>query len=290
MVMENWYEKSINALQLNGMSERTQANYARAVRLLTEHYKKPPDLITEEELQGYFLHCRNTLKWAPNTMGICYAGIRFFFENVLRRDWHILSIIRPQREHRLPTVLSTEEVRAILSRVTSPRNHAFLTTVYSCGLRLREALHLEVADIDSSRMMIHVHQGKGAKDRYVPLPHATLEILRKHWSTHKNPRLIFPSRGIYKDGSDIQVPITISTVHGALRNAIRAAGIQKRDVSVHTLRHSYATHLLESGVNLRVIQRYMGHSCLETTMIYLHLTTKGQEDAFKLIDQIMVGF
>ncbi len=287
--MENWYEKSKQALQLNGMSERTQANYTRAVRLLTEHYDKTPDLITEEELQEYFLHCRNVSKWAPNTMRICYAGIRFFFEKVLRRDWHILSIIRAQTEHRLPTVLSPEEVHNILARITSPRNHAFLSTVYSCGLRLQEARHLEVTDIDSSRMMIHVHQGKGAKDRYVPLPHATLAILRKYWATHKNPRLIFPSRGIYDMGYDSQVPIAISTVQGALRNAIQAAGIQKRGVSVHTLRHSYATHLLESGVNLRVIQRYMGHSCLESTMIYLHLTTKGQEDAFKIIDQIMVG-
>jgi site-specific recombinase XerD len=137
--------------------------------------------------------------------------------------------------------------------------------------------------------MIHVHRGKGAKDRYVPLPHATYELLRKHWATHKNPRLIFPSRGIYKDGSDIEVPISIGTVQTALRSAIRAAGIQKRDVSVHTLRHAYATHLLEAGVNLRVIQRYMGHASLESTMIYLHLTTKVQDDAFKLIDQIMVG-
>jgi integrase/recombinase XerD len=290
MAMENWYEKSKEALQLSGKGDRTQVSYTRAVRLLIEHFdNKTPDLITEEELQEYFLHCRNILKWAPNTMRICYAGIRFFFENVLRRDWHILSIIRAQSEHRLPTVLSTEEVRATLSCVTSPRNHAFLTTVYSCGLRLQEALHLEVTDIDKHRMMIHVHRGKGAKDRYVPIPHATLALLRKHWATHKNPRLIFPSRGIYKDGSDIQVPVAIGTVQGALRSAIHAAGIQKRDVSVHTLRHCYATHLLEAGVNLRVIQRYMGHSSLETTMIYLHLTTKGQDDAFKLIDQIMVG-
>jgi site-specific recombinase XerD len=290
MVMENWYEKSKEALQLSGKCDRTQVSYTRAVRLLVEHFgSKTPDLITEEELQEYFLHCRNTLKWAPKTMGICYAGIRFFFVNVLRRDWHILGIIRAQTEHRLPTVLSTEEVRAVLSRVTSLRNHAFLSTVYSCGLRLQEALHLEVQDIDSQRMMIHVHRGKGAKDRYVPLPNETLALLRKHWATHKNPRLIFPSRGIYKDGSVIQKPVSVGTVHLALRNALRAAGIQKHDVSVHSLRHAYATHLLEAGVNLRVIQRYMGHASLESTMIYLHLTAKGQDDAFKLIDQIMVG-
>lgn len=286
--MENWYEKSIKALQLNGMAERTQEGYTRAVRMLVEHFdNKTPDLITEEELQEYFLHRKNTCKWSPNTMRICYSGIKFFFVNVLRRDWHLLDIIRAQTEHRLPTVLSTEEVRATLAKVTSPPNHAFLSTVYACGLRLQEARHLEVADIDSSRMMIHVHRGKGAKDRLVPLPHATLALLRKHWATHKNPRLIFPALGRSGKGSNGQSPVAVSTVQGALRSAKAAAGIQKRSVSVHTLRHSYATHLLEAGVNLRVIQRYMGHTRLETTMIYLHLTTKGQEDAYKIIDQLM---
>jgi site-specific recombinase XerD len=287
MVMENWYEKSIKALQLNGMAERTQEGYTRAVRMLVEHLDKTPELITEEELQEYFLHRKNACKWSPNTMRICYSGIKFFFVNVLRRDWHLLDIIRAQSEHRLPTVLSTDEVRDTLAKVTSPPNHAFLSTVYSCGLRLQEARHLEVADIDSSRMMIHVHRGKGAKDRLVPLPHATLALLRKHWATHKNPRLIFPAMGRNGKGADGQTPVAVSTVQGALRSAKRAAGIQKRGVSVHTLRHSYATHLLEAGVNLRVIQRYMGHTRLETTMIYLHLTTKGQEDAYKIIDQLM---
>jgi integrase/recombinase XerD len=290
MVMENWHEKLIKALQLNGKTESTQANYIRTVRLIIKHCDKTPDLITEEDLQAYFLHRRNVSQWAPNTLKSCYAGARFFFENVLKRDWHIFKIARAKTDYRMPTVLTIEEVHEILARVTSPRNHAFLFTVYSCGLRLQEARMLQVSDIDSSRMMIHIHLGKGGKDRYVPLPKATLDVLRKHWSTHKNPRLIFPSRGIYDKGWNSETPISVSAVQAAIRQATRAAGIQKRGVSVHTLRHSYATHLLESGVNLRTIQRYLGHSCLDTTMIYLHLTTKGQEDAIKLIDNIMVGF
>lgn len=284
--MENWYDKAVKALQLNGMAERTQDAYARSVRMLVDYYHKTPDLVTEDELQEYFLHRKNGCNWSPNTMRICYSGIKFFFVNVLQRDWHLLDIIRAQAEHRLPTVLSVEEVRDILAKVTSPHNYAFLSTVYTCGLRLQEARHLEVSDIDSSRLMIHVHRGKGAKDRMVPLPQATLALLRKHWATHKNPRFIFPALG--RSGkSDGRSPIAVSTVQGALRSAKRSSGIQKRGVSVHTLRHSYATHLLEAGVNLRVIQRYMGHSRLETTMIYLHLTTKGQEDAYKIIDQLM---
>ena len=215
--MENWYQKSIDALQLNGMSNRTQTSYTRAVRLLTEHYDKTPDLITEDELQDYLLHRRNISKWAPNTMRICYAGIRFFFENVLRRDWHILGIIRAQTEYRLPTVLSTEEVRDLLAKVRYDRQRTFLCTVYSCGLRLDEARHLEIGDIDSSRMMIHIHHGKGAKDRYVPLPHATLALLRKHWAMHKNPRLIFPSRVLHGKKSDSQIPVAITTVRMSIQ-------------------------------------------------------------------------
>jgi site-specific recombinase XerD len=293
MVMTNWYENTTKALQLNGKGERTQQAYARAVRMLSEFYAKTPDLISEEELQEYFLHRKNVSKWSPNTMRICYCGIRFFFENVLKRDWHILGLLRAQNERRLPAVLTVEEVRRILACVKTPHNHAFLSTAYSCGLRLQEAMHLEVSDIDSApeRMLIHVHRGKGAKDRYVPLPHRTLELLRSHWATHRNPRLLFPALGRNGKGAkEAPTPMAKSSVQGAFRHAKFEAGIRKKNVSVHTLRHSYATHLLEAGVNLRIIQRYMGHAQLETTMVYLHLTQKGQEDAFKLIDQVMEGF
>ena len=288
--MKNWYENSVKALQLNGKGERTQQSYTRAVRMLTEFYDKTPDGISEEELQEYFLHRKNVNKWSPNTMRICYCGIRFFFENVLKRDWHILGILRAQSERRLPAVLSQEEVRSLLARVKTPQNHAFLTTVYSCGLRLQEGLHLEVSDIDSDRMMIHVHRGKGAKDRYVPLPHATLGLLRRYWVTHRNAQLLFPALGRNGKGAkECTTPMAKSSVQGAFRSAKFEAGIRKKSVSIHTLRHSYATHLLEAGVNLRVIQRYMGHTQLETTMVYLHLTQKGQEDACQLINQVMEG-
>ena len=168
-----WYDRMIKALQLNGKGERTQEAYARALRMLVQFYSKSPDLISEEELQDYFLHRKNTDKWSPNTMRICYCGIRFFYEHVLQRNWHILGILRAQNERRLPAVLSVEEVRSILACVKTFQNYAYLSTVYSCGLRLHEGLHLEVSDIDSTRMMIHVHRGKGAKDRYLPFPQST---------------------------------------------------------------------------------------------------------------------
>jgi site-specific recombinase XerD len=176
--MKDYYQQSMQALQLAGMSERTQECYTRSVRMMVDFFRKASSSITEDELQEYLLHRKNVSKWSPATMRICYSGIKFFFVNVLKRDWHTLALIRAETEHRLPTVLSIEEVRGILAAVRTPQNKAYLTAVYSCGLRLHEALHLHVGDIDSQRMLIHVHRGKGAKDRYVPLPAPTLLILR----------------------------------------------------------------------------------------------------------------
>ena len=285
-----WYTRITEALQLNGKSETTQRAYARAVRMLIEFAGKEPDLITEEELKDYFLHRKNVDKWSQNTMRICYGGIRFFYEHVIQRDWHILDILRAQPEHRLPAILSREEVSDLLNRVRPFHNYVFLATVYSCGLRLSEALSLQVSDIDGARMTIHVHRGKGAKDRYVPLPDTTLKLLRKYWATHRNENLIFPKRGRkFMGGTTAHVPMPPSSIDTALRKAVRLSGIRKKGISIHTLRHCYATHLLEAGVNLRVIQRILGHSSLATTMIYLHLTTKGSEEAKVIINSVMEG-
>ncbi len=170
-------------------------------------------------------------------------------------------------------------------------NDCFLSTVYACGLRHSEGLFLQVSDIDKNRMQIHVHRGKGAKDRFVPLPEEILSLLRQYWSTHRNKKLIFPAFGRGRKGAhEAQRPMSKKSVCTALRKAKIAAGIKKRRVTVHTLRHCFATHLLEAGVNLRVIQRYLGHESLETTSAYLHLTTKGQEDAYEIINSQMKGF
>jgi len=289
--MEDYYDRSMRALQLNGLCKNTQYSYTRSVRMLVEYYNKTPNIISEEELQEYFLYRINKSKWAPKTMAICFSGIKFFYINVLKRDWHVFSVIRVKKESRLPCVLSREEVYGILGKVRTLRNYTYFTTVYSCGLRLREALNIRTSDIDNHRMMIHIHLGKGSYDRFVPMSHNLLTLLRQYWATHKNPSLVFPAVGRnYKQGAISKTPMAVSTVHTAFRKAKSAAGITKRRVSIHTLRHSYATHLLEEGVNLKVIKRYLGHSQLETTMIYLHLTQRGHEDAFKIIDNLMKGF
>lgn len=286
--MTNWSEKMNQTLQLNGKCERTRDAYIRTVRMLVDFYNKTPDTISEEELRAYFLHRKNVSLWSPKTMRICYCGIRFFFTNVLQHNWNIFNIIHAQAERRLPAVLSKEEVRQLLACVNTPHNHAYLTAVYSCGLRLHEAIHLEVSDIDSTRHMLHVHRGKGAKDRYIPLPESTIHILRRHWKTHRHPTMIFPAIGRgHKTASSTVLPMARSSVQGAFRRAKEMAGITKKGVSIHTLRHSYATHLLEAGVNLRSIQQFLGHARLETTMVYLHLTNKGQQDAWDKINELM---
>jgi site-specific recombinase XerD len=286
-----WYGETVKTLQINGKSERTQHCYARAVRMLIQYFGKEPDQITEDELRDYFLYRKNDCNWSSNTMKICYCGIRFFYEHVIHREWHIFKILKSQKEKRLPCVLSRKEVYAALNCIHTLHNFTYLATVYTCGLRLQEGLHLEVSDIDKDRMLIHVHRGKGAIDRYVPLPKETLNLLRRYWITHRNPRLIFPALGRgHQLGPVSKTPMAVSSVQGALRQVRASAGITKRRVTIHTFRHSYATHLLESGVNIRVIQKYLGHAQLETTMIYLHLTQKGQEDAFSIINNLMKGF
>src|SRR6266516_4709260 len=179
-------KRMIECLQLRGLSERTQESYVRAVRQLAEHYHKSPDLISEEELRQYFLYLKNDKHYAQNTTTIAICGIKCFFERTLEKEWTIFSLVRPAPEKKLPVILSLAEVRQILSRIRLPRYRVCLSTIYSCGLRLQEGTNLRVADIDSARMMLHVRHGKGAKDRYVPLPERTLALLRQYWKRHRN--------------------------------------------------------------------------------------------------------
>jgi len=285
-----WYDQMVRKLQINGKSERTQEAYLRSVRQLKDHYHKDPSQISEEELEQYFLYRRNESRWAPKSLRLCYYGIRFYYRFVLNSDFNLFSILKAQKEERLPEIPTKEIIHKVLSCVNTFHNFVFFSTVYCCGLRLQEALNLEVSDIDSARMMVYVHRGKGAKDRYVPLPRQALDLLRRYWKTHHNPKLLFPALGRgHTGGPTATTAMNRSSVQGALGRAAKKAGITK-GLSVHTLRHAYATHLLEEGLNIRVIQRYMGHKSLETTMRYLHLTRKGQEDAYQIINSFMSGF
>lgn len=280
-------KRMIESLQLRGLSARTQESYVRAVRQLAEHYHKSPDLITEEELRQYFLHLKNIKRYSRNTMTIAICGIRCFYKDTLNRDWNIFGIVRPAPEKKLPVILSREEVRWILSLLRLPRYRVCLSTIYSCGLRLQEGTNLRVADIDSSRMMLHVRHGKGAKDRYLPLPQRTLLLLRHYWKTHRNPVLLFPAEGRNHIKLSLATePMSKSSVQDAFHAALKESRLNKH-ATVHTLRHSWATHLLEAGVNLRLIQEWLGHSSPATTSVYTHLTARAEQLGAAAIDQLM---
>ncbi|HID22458.1 MAG TPA: integrase, partial [Planctomycetaceae bacterium] len=174
----------------------------------------------------------------------------------------------------------------IMDATTTDRMAVYFWTVYSLGLRMQEGLNLQVGDIDGDRMMVHIHRGKGAKDRYIPMPSYTLHLLRLYWITHRHKRFLFPAEGRdHKESPTAETPMSPSSVQGAMKKITKQLNFGKK-VSIHTLRHSYGTHLLEAGVSLRAIQKYMGHSSLQTTMVYLHLTESAEANAREVIETI----
>jgi integrase/recombinase XerD len=282
-------ERMIEDMQLRGLAARTQESYLQSVRQLAAYYHKPPDQINDEELRQYFLYLKNDRQVSRSTCTIALCGIKFFYVHTLKRSWHTLAFIRPEKEKKLPVVLSVEEVDRILRCVHQARYRVCLTTIYACGLRLLEGVHLQVKDIDSQRNMLHICLAKGGKDRYVPLPDACLTMLRRHWQTHRNPKWLFPApREDWLNPDRTSKPMDHSGLQRAFHAAVRQSGIHKK-ATVHTLRHSYATHLLEAGVNLRIIQLYLGHASPSTTAIYTHLTSVTQVQTSDKIDEMLAG-
>jgi integrase/recombinase XerD len=276
-------QKMIEDMQLHGFAERTQEAYLLAVRQLAKHYRKSPDQIEEEELRQYFLFLKNEKHAARATCTLALCGIKFFYECTLGREWKTFEFLRPPKENKLPVVLSVGEVGRVLACVHRQRYRICLTTIYACGLRLLEGVHLQVKDIDGERKLIHIRAGKGGKDRYVPLPDTCLQFLRLHWMTHRNLLWLFPS-----PLEESNQPMNASGVQRAFRAAVRESGVQKW-ATVHTLRHSYATHLLEAGVNLRIIQSYLGHASPATTAIYTHLTSLTETQTRQTIDELVTS-
>ena len=275
-------EKMVEDMQLRGFAERTQEAYLLAVSQLARHYHKPPDQINEEELRQYFLFLKNEKHAARATCTIALSGIKFFFERTLGCEWKTFEFLRPPKEKKLPVVLSVEEVSCILKYVRLYHYRVCLTTIYACGLRLLEGTHLQVGDIDGQRKILHLHQAKGNKDRYVPIPDACLTMLRHYWRFHRNPVWLFPAQ------RENTQPMHESGLQKAFRAAVQEARIHKK-ATVHTLRHSYATHLLEAGVNLRIIQSYLGHASPKTTSIYTHLTSITEAQTRDTIEKIVAS-
>ena len=280
-------QRMVEDLQLHGYAPATQEAYVRAVSALAVYCAKPPDQITEDELRQYFLYLTQEKQLARGSITVALCGIKFLFEYTLRRDWPTLALVRPPKEHKLPVVLSVEEVRRVLERVRKPGYRVCLSTIYACGLRISEGVSLQVGDIDSARMLVHVRLGKGGQDRYVPLPQRTLVRLRGYWVTHRHPLWLFPQQP--RSGpvrAAAPAPLAEPGLRYAFWAALQASGIQK-PATVHTLRHSWATHLLEAGVNLRLIQTWLGHRSLRTTALYTHLTAKTEGQAVATLDQLM---
>ncbi len=289
--------KPVSALQkrmvedmcLRGFTVRTQDSYVRSVTDLTRYYMRSPDLLGDEDLRRYFVHLTCERKLARPTVTIALCGIKFFYEKTLKRDWSLTGVPVPKREKRLPVILSRKEVHTILSKIQIVRHSACLGLIYACGLRLSEACDVMIKDIDRERALLHV-RGKGSKDRYVPLPPSIMPLLGQCWLSHRNPTWLFPWVGRGREGrrgqlSDRHVPI--ASVQQVFRKAYLESGVSKK-VSVHSLRHAYATHLLEAGVSLRQIQVWLGHSSPSMTAHYAQLTKQSTHAAGKILADLMV--
>jgi site-specific recombinase XerD len=274
-------------LRLAGKSERTVEAYTYAVRRFARWRGNPLATMDEDDLRAYLDELVRD-KVARGTFSINLCGLRFFFQTTLGREWNIFDLARPKYDKKLPVVLSRSEVWKILEAVTIPVYQVCLTTIYSCGLRLLEGATLSIPQIDSARMQLHI-SGKGGRDRLVPLPTATLHMLRDHWRTHRSPMWLFPAptrKGLEHSIATNAGPLNRSSLQSAFCRARDAAGIRKK-AHVHTLRHSYATHLLEDGVNLRLIQTFLGHTSARTTQIYTHLTREVCATAQNPVDRLM---
>ena len=272
--------RMLEDLQLAGFAPRTQKSYVDAVQRLARHYNRSPALLAEDEVRRFFLHLINERKSARSTITIYLCGIKFFYETTLKRTWNIFGLVRPRRVKKLPVVLSVNEVRTIIASIRKPVLQMALTIIYSCGLRVSEAARLRVEDIDGGRHLLWVRDSKGGKDRSVPLSEPTLIHLRKFWRQTRTKVWLFPGQE--------EEHIKIVTVQNAFKAALLESGINKK-ASVHSLRHSFATHLLECGVDIRIIQKILGHGSITTTCIYTHLTDKITDHLSKTLNDLMTG-
>lgn len=249
---------------VRGSADRTREAYLWAVTGLAKFYRRPPDQISDEEVHAYLLYLIRDRQRAWSTCNIVVHGLRFIYHTTLKRDRTTFSIPSPRQPGTLPVVLSREEVQRLFAHTDTQQYRTMLMTSYASGLRLSEVLHVQVHDIDSARMVIRVEQGKGRQDRYTILSARLLEALRAYWKVYRPSTWLFPSPRRPE-------PMDPSSLQKAYHRAKRRAGIAKPG-GIHVLRHAFATHLLEAGVDLHTIQRLLGHRSITTTTRSWHLT------------------
>lgn len=281
---ESLYEQHLNALTRLGKSKKTIELYARPVRRISAFFDTCPDALTADDLKTFFTALVKSHSWS--TVKTDRNGLQFFYKHVLGRQWQWVEIVKPPVVKRLPDILTSQELSRMINGAREARYQTYILTTYSMGLRLGEALNLRIGDIDAQRKQVHIRDGKGHKDRYVHLPPTTLRVLRHYWAMHRNPAFLFPQGKT----PEIRFRATRPMDRGGLQKAFQViakdCGIHK-SVSIHTLRHCYGTHLMEQGVNLRAIQKQMGHECPKTTAIYTQLTQSVQNNTEPLIDQLV---
>jgi integrase/recombinase XerD len=275
----------LEELQRRNYSEITTRKYLQYVTAFARHFGKSPDQLGPNELRSYQAYLLQERKVTPGTAVNCVAALRFFFIKTLKRHQFREFLPYPKDRRRLPTVLSREEVSRLINAAGTLFRRTLLMTLYGTGMRRSELAHLKVGDIDSQRMIIRVVAGKGGKDRDLPLSPTLLETLREYWRWRKPKLYMFPTRTL---GRRLDQPISDKTVWIACSEAARRAGINKR-VTPHTLRHSWATHLLEAGTDLRTIQVLLGHGDLETTAQYLHLSQRHLQTVVNPLDGLSLA-
>ena len=280
-------------LKLRSLAASTQAEYLRYIRRLGVAAKADPATLTEEAVRAHVLALKTAHGYAPSSMRTAVAALSAFYNLHLGHAWALFGLIRSPDRQTLPTVLTRAQVAALLAAVREERFHTLFGLIYACGLRVSEAVGLRVADIEDGGARVRIRAAKGGKDRLVPLPAYMLRELRAFWRTHRHPTLLFPGVGrgwrdkpesIHKLAQAAE-PMGVGSVQNCLRHA-RAAARLPEATCVHTLRHSYATHLLEEGVSIRLISAYLGHTSLETTLIYTHLTAVNEAGARAALDRL----
>ena len=282
-------------VELKDLRPRTKGEYVRYLCRLSDHFKADPATLCEDQLRQYFLFLRQDKKFSGSAMSIAKAAFHLFFIQQLQRpNWRVFSDLVIRRPQTLPLVMSRQEIASILGCLQEPRFKTCLTLIYHCGLRVGEAVRIQVRDLDKASLRLHVRDAKGGKDRYVPITARMLQELRTYWKTHRNPTFLFPAPGRPWRARDedrnavlhrATTFLSVSAVQNTFRLA-RAHGRFNSEVTVHTLRHSYATHLLEEGVSLRLISQYLGHESLDTTVIYTHLTATSEDQARAALEKL----
>ena len=285
---EAYYRQHCKHLTLKGLQPKTIEAYARAIRRIGHYFNNQLDNLSTDQLVDYFIDLKEKRSWS--TVKLDLYGLRFFYAHVLEKSWTHLPSIKAPRVKRIPDIITIEEAYRLFSATRQLSYRVFFYTLYSLGLRLGEGLRLKTADIDAQHMRVHIRNSKGNKDRYVPLPSNTLDVLRRFWRVHKHPVFIFPNRkrGL-KNVRLVNSSLDRSGVQAAMKKVVKQLGIAKR-ISCHSLRHSYATHLLEAGVDLPELQKILGHVSILTTAKYTHLTSLTTQRANEQINKIMDSF